>query len=84
MASPMHKQAFDLRTGHSLDDAAVRVPTYDVQVADGLISIEDLIEMVVGDIEDEHDVAEGRLVQRVEGEAEVFVADARADHQMAR
>jgi CBS domain containing-hemolysin-like protein len=45
---------------------------------DGLISIEDLIEMVVGDIEDEHDVAEGRLVQRVEGEAEVFVADARA------
>ncbi|MGU3540275.1 CBS domain-containing protein [Methylobacterium sp. A54F] len=45
---------------------------------DGLISIEDLIEMVVGDIEDEHDVAEGRLVQRVEGDAEVFVADARA------
>ncbi|WP_430912968.1 hemolysin family protein [Methylobacterium sp. sgz302541] len=45
---------------------------------DGLISIEDLIEVVVGDIEDEHDVAEGRLVQRVEGEAEVFVADARA------
>ena len=45
---------------------------------DGLISIEDLIEMVVGDIEDEHDVAEGRLIQRVEGDAEVFVADARA------
>ena len=45
---------------------------------DGLISIEDLIEMVVGDIEDEHDVAEGHLVQRLEGEAEVFVADARA------
>ena len=45
---------------------------------DGLISIEDLIEVVVGDIEDEHDVAEGRLVQRLEGEAEVFVADARA------
>ena len=45
---------------------------------DGLISIEDLIEMVVGDIEDEHDVAEGQLVQRVDGEPEVFVADARA------
>ncbi|NEU12058.1 HlyC/CorC family transporter [Methylobacterium sp. BTF04] len=45
---------------------------------DGLISIEDLIEMVVGDIEDEHDVAEGRLVHRVDGEGDVFVADARA------
>ncbi len=45
---------------------------------DGLISIEDLIEMVVGDIEDEHDVAEAGLVQRVEGEEAVFLADARA------
>lgn len=44
---------------------------------DGLISIEDLIEVVVGDIEDEHDVAEASYVQRVEGEGEVFVADAR-------
>jgi nitrite reductase (NADH) small subunit len=39
VASPMHKQAFDLRTGQCLDDAAVRVPTYDVQVTDGLVSI---------------------------------------------
>ena len=45
---------------------------------DGLISIEDLIEMVVGDIEDEHDVAEGRLVNRMEGETEAYIADARA------
>ncbi|SDM44959.1 CBS domain-containing protein [Methylobacterium phyllostachyos] len=44
---------------------------------DGLISIEDLIEVVVGDIEDEHDVAEASYVQRVDGEGEVFVADAR-------
>ena len=34
VASPMHKQAFDLRTGQCLDDAAVRVPTYDVRVGD--------------------------------------------------
>ncbi|WP_309647200.1 nitrite reductase small subunit NirD [Nocardioides sp.] len=34
VASPMHKQAFDLRTGHCLDDAAVRVTTYDVLVGD--------------------------------------------------
>ena len=39
VASPMHKQAFDLRTGQCLDDAAVRVPTYDVQVSDGLVSV---------------------------------------------
>ncbi|WP_342105898.1 hemolysin family protein [Methylobacterium sp. SI9] len=44
---------------------------------DGLISIEDLIEVVVGDIEDEHDVAEASYVQRVDGEGDVFVADAR-------
>lgn len=34
VASPMHKQAFDLRTGQCLDDAAVQVPTYDVRVDD--------------------------------------------------
>jgi len=49
---------------------------------DGLISIEDLIEVVVGDIEDEHDVAEGQLVNRIEGDVEAFVADARADLAM--
>ena len=45
---------------------------------DGLISIEDLIEVVLGDIEDEHDVAEGQLVNRIDGEAEAYVVDARA------
>jgi nitrite reductase (NADH) small subunit len=39
VASPMHKQAFCLRTGQCLDDAAVRVPTYDVLVADGVVSV---------------------------------------------
>jgi nitrite reductase (NADH) small subunit len=39
VASPMHKQAFDLRTGQCLDDAAVRVPTYDVAVTDGLVRV---------------------------------------------
>ncbi|MDP2775766.1 MAG: nitrite reductase small subunit NirD [Nocardioides sp.] len=34
VASPMHKQAFDLRTGQCLDDAAVQVPTYDVRLGD--------------------------------------------------
>ena len=40
VASPMHKQAFDLRTGQCLDDAAVRVPTYDVRVGDeGMVRV---------------------------------------------
>lgn len=39
VASPMHKQAFDLRTGQCLDDAAVLVPTYDVRVVDGQVQV---------------------------------------------
>ncbi len=39
VASPMHKQAFDLRTGQCLDDAEVRVPAYDVRVVDGIVLV---------------------------------------------
>lgn len=39
VASPMHKQAFDLRTGRCLDDAAVGVPTYDVWLADAQVVV---------------------------------------------
>lgn len=35
VASPMFKQGFDLRTGECLDDAAVRVRTYAVEVTAG-------------------------------------------------
>jgi nitrite reductase (NADH) small subunit len=39
VASPMHKQAFDLRTGLCLDDPAVAVATYDVRVVDGVVQV---------------------------------------------
>lgn len=39
VASPMHKQAFDLRTGVCLDDASRRVPVYDVRVEDGVVLV---------------------------------------------
>ncbi len=44
---------------------------------DGLVSIEDVVEMIVGDIEDEHDLDESPHIEQT-GERE-FVADARAD-----
>jgi len=39
VTSPMHKQAYDLRSGQCLDDAAVRVPTYDIVVHQGLVLV---------------------------------------------
>ena len=40
VASPVYKQAFDLRTGICLDDPAVSVPTYPVRVcSEGWVSV---------------------------------------------
>ena len=39
VASPMHKHAFDLRTGRCLDDPHVSVPSYDVRVVDGVVLV---------------------------------------------
>jgi CBS domain containing-hemolysin-like protein len=48
---------------------------------DGLISIEDLLEAVVGDIEDEHDVHAARMILREDGGT--YLADARASLEEA-
>ncbi|SHG36807.1 nitrite reductase small subunit NirD [Streptoalloteichus hindustanus] len=39
VASPMHKQAFDLRTGQCLDDDRVRVTTHAARVVDGWVEV---------------------------------------------
>ncbi len=48
---------------------------------DGLVSLEDILEMVVGDIEDEHDDEEVLVTHAGEG---VYYADARADLEEIR
>lgn len=43
---------------------------------DGLVSLEDIVEMVVGDIEDEHDDDEAMIVRTADG---MFLVDAKAE-----
>lgn len=44
---------------------------------DGLVTIEDLLEAVVGEIEDEHDVTEAALIRKVS--EDMYIANARAE-----
>lgn len=39
VASPLHKEIFDLRSGVCLDDPAVAVPSYPVRVQDGMVEV---------------------------------------------
>ncbi len=39
VASPLHRHAFDLRTGRCLDDASVAVAAYDVVVSGGSVLV---------------------------------------------
>ena len=48
---------------------------------DGLVSLEDIIEMVVGNIEDEHDAEAAMIVESGDG---IWLADARADLEDVR
>lgn len=44
VTSPLFKQGFDLRTGASLDDPAVRVPSYPVRVRQGRVELQVAVE----------------------------------------
>jgi nitrite reductase (NADH) small subunit len=39
VASPLHKQVYDLRTGRCLDVPGVAVPTYPVRCRDGVVEV---------------------------------------------
>ena len=39
VASPLHKQRFDLRTGECLDEAGVSLRTWEVRVLDGTVQL---------------------------------------------
>jgi len=39
VASPIYKQSFSLQTGECLDDPAVTLPTYPVEVKDGVVRV---------------------------------------------
>ncbi len=39
VASPLHKQVYDLRTGAGLTDPGLALPTYPTRLTDGLIEI---------------------------------------------
>lgn len=41
VASPIYKQHFNLETGQCLEDESVTIPTYKVQVVNGMVQISD-------------------------------------------
>ena len=39
VASPVHRQAYDLRTGRCLEDPSVHVPSYPIRIVDGIVHV---------------------------------------------
>ncbi len=79
---PPSMLASDLMTRMQADRIQMALVIDEYGGTDGLASLEDIVEMVVGDIEDEHDEEEPLVTQTGDG---IFVVDARAEiDQVAR
>ncbi len=81
----LHRQVLFVPPSMKLTDLLVKMQATRIHIAlvvdeyggtDGLVTLEDLVEEIVGDIEDEHDADEPMFVQR---SARVWEADARTE-----
>ena len=84
--SGLHRDVLFVPPSMPASDLLVRMQASHIHLAivideyggtDGLVSIEDLVEVIVGDISDEHDTEEGLQVKAV-GEG-IYMADGRVD-----
>ena len=73
---PASMLASDLMTRMQAERIQMALVIDEYGGTDGLVSLEDIVEMVVGDIEDEHDEDEPLITATGEG---VFVVDAKAE-----
>ena len=74
---PMSRGALDLLADMRASHVHLAVVLDEYSGTEGLVTIEDLIEEIVGEIEDEHDEAPEALLVRIDGGA--WDADARAE-----
>ena len=84
--SGLHRDVLFVPPSMPASDLLVRMQASHIHLAivideyggtDGLVSIEDLVEVIVGDISDEHDTEEGLQIKAV-GEG-IYMADGRVD-----
>ncbi len=73
---PPSMLATDLMTQMQAERVQMALVIDEYGGTDGLVSLEDIVEMVVGDIEDEHDDDEAMIVRTADG---MFVVDAKAE-----
>ncbi len=73
---PPSMQALDLLVKMQASRTHMALVIDEYGGTDGLVTIEDIVEMIVGDIEDEHDEDEDPLIEKEDGGT--FLADGRA------